>query len=254
MTPMTRRPLLAVFGALLAHALSLSPVHGAPAHRAPAIPPAGEPARSEEPVIFLTWHAPYGQPGATDTLSADCDSTRSDTLWLAFDPGHASPKFLAVTADILFHAAVGDTLAPFWGRTYDEKPWWIRIESEPQPGLGYPMPYRTNGGGGWGLMRQGSAALLRFIYATPYSEAAGITRQIYAAARIILAHPPAREDRCRQPICIEWSESELTYDIQNGRTFVRSGPHRFVSLNSPGGAVSEPYRRAAALHGWSQPR
>jgi hypothetical protein len=212
---------------------------------------APRPAHADDPAIYLTWNAPYGQPRASDTLSTTCDTTRTDTLWLAFDSGKASPKFLAVTATLYFHAAVGDSLSPFWGRDYNGKPRWLKIEAEPQPGLGYPQPYRTNGGGGWAYTREGDAGRLRFIYATPYSEAIGIKRNVYAAARMIFKRPPASEERCGQPICIEWAESEISFDITGPEhTFVRTGPHRFVSINSPGGEICVPYRKAASLHGW----
>ena len=230
----------------LIFAVMLALVLGVPAM---AIRAAAE-SEPEKPSIYLTWQAPFGQPRAADTLSADCDSTHADTLWLSFDPGHASPTFLAVSADIVFHPAVGDTLGPFWGGDDEAAKRWIKVESEPNPGLGYPMPYRTNGSGGWLFKRDGRNALIRWIYATPYGNAVGITRQIFVAARIIMRHTPALAQRCQQPICIEWAESEITYDIGPARNFVHSGPNRFVSLNSPGGAVCEPYRRAARLHGW----
>src|SRR3989442_11230866 len=70
-------------------------------------------ARADDPQIYLTWHAPFGQPGATDTLSAPAGTTRADTLWLSFDSGKSSPTFIGFNGTLIFHPAQGDTLAPW---------------------------------------------------------------------------------------------------------------------------------------------
>jgi hypothetical protein len=209
-------------------------------------------AAADPPDIYLTWHAPYGYPRAADTLSATpCDSTMADTLWLSFDPGKASPTYLGYMATLLIHPAFGDTLPAWWTKDFGKgKPPFFDIGLEPVPGYGYPMPYRKNGGGGTeydGLLKD---ARYRLIYATPYNDAAAIERKTYVLARLIIRRPPANDPACGVPICIEWSESELNYDIGNSRAFVSTGTHRIVSMNSRGGEVATPYRRAAQLKGW----
>ena len=220
-----------------------------------AAAPGASPAVAAQPAIYLTWHAPWGYPRACDTLSTDCDTTRIDTLWLSFDSGKAAPRFLAVRGELLFHPPAGDSLLTLWTRDRDQpKPPFMRLDLGPEPGMGYPMPYKINGGGTtlW-YGAAGGAMTLGFIYATPYLNAVPIERRVYVAGRLILHHGPASEPGCRQPICIEWTNVELTYDVGAEKADISSGVNRFVSLNSPGGAVSVPYRKAATLHGWKPP-
>lgn len=214
---------------------------------------AGAPA--DPPEVYLSWHAPWGEPRAADTLSASCDTTRADTLWMSFDPGKPSPTFVGYTATLLFHPALGDTLTGWWTRNYyTGKPPFMDIGLEPVPGYGYPMPYRRNGGGGSQYDGLTHDARFRMIYAAPSTELTSIDRKRYVLARLIMHPPPQTDPACGRPICIEWSESELNFDLTNGRAIVTSGTHRFVTINSRGGEVATPYRRAAQLKGWKLPR
>lgn len=208
-------------------------------------------AQADEPHIFLSWHAPWGFPRATDTLISDCDTTRSDTLWLSFDSGKASPTYLGFQATLLFHPAPGDTLLGWWTEDFEKgKPPFFQIELEPVPGLGYPQPYRTNGAGGTKYDGVGPDARYRMIYATPLDKAIGIQRGNYVLARLVIRRPPAGNAACGKPLCIEWADAHLSFGVGADQATVKTGPHRFVSLNSPGGAVAVPYRRAAQLNGW----
>jgi hypothetical protein len=211
-------------------------------------------ARAEETEIFLSWHAPWGYPGATDTLTADCDTTRADTLWLSFRPDKAHPTFVAWEATLLFHPAPGESLSAWW---YDDgggqgTPVHLGMQFHPQPGLGYPQPFRDNGAGGSRWDRLGEVARLRLVYATPYTSAISIDRKVYALARVEIRHSAGFESACRAPVCIEWTDSRLSYYVGNEFEKVGKGTHRFLSLNSPGGAITIPYRRA--LGAWKPKR
>ena len=211
------------------------------------------PARAEEPAVFLSWHAPFGQPGATDTLSAGCDSTRADTLWLAFNPGRKSATLLAVSATLMIRPVIGKALSASWST--DTLPGFnLRFctpDADPVPGLGYPQPWKVNGVGVRSLEKIGGTMRYRVIYATPYPEAVSIDQKLYVLARIVVQRPTADDPRCGEPVSIEWSEVELGFSVGDTRHLKPGGPNRFVSLNSPGGEVSVPYRKAAALHGWN---
>ena len=209
-------------------------------------------ARADEPTVYLTWHAPYGQPGASDTLSANCDSTRSDTLWLAFNPGGKSPTFLAMGATLLIHPRMGDSLSKSWSADtlagFNLR--FLKPDADPVPGLGFPQPWKVNGVGVRSLEEAGRAMRFRLIYATPYQEAISIENKIYVLARIAVQRPVTGDPRCGEPICIEWSKLELGFAVGDDRNLNASGAHRFVSLNSRGGEVSIPYRQVGVLHGW----
>jgi hypothetical protein len=209
-------------------------------------------ARADDAQIYLSWHAPWGEPGATDTLTANCDTTQTDTLWLSFDPGRTAPTFLSMGGDLLFHPAVGDTLSDWWLRNYGMgRPPFIGMEMDPQPGLGYEQPYRINGGGGTAYFAEAAGTRLAMIYATPYMSGVGVVPKRYVYARLLLKRPASVHTACHEPVCIEWADADLYFDSsKSGTVRVVSGGHRFVSLNSPGGAVSRTYEKAAALRTW----
>ena len=202
-------------------------------------------ARADEPQIYLSWHAPWGQPGATDTLSAACDSSRSDTLWLSFDSGKPSPTFIGFNGTLIFHPPVGDTLSGWWLRDLGKPaPPQMTVAFPPRPDVPYPQPFRTIGAGGTMWDTSKSQHRLRFIYAIPYPATAALARGVYVAARVIIRRPPAGDPACGEPLCIEWAQAEISYDVGTERAFARSGAHALVSLNSPDGAVAVPYRTA----------
>ena len=243
-TPSRSRPARRRIGAALAAVLALG-----------LFALASRPARADDAQIYLSWHAPWGQPGATDTLTAGCDTSRVDTLWLAFDYGKASPSFLGVNGTLVFHPPLGDTLDGWWKREWGKStPQQIRVMFPPRPDIHYAQPFHSGGMGGtmWDSLKAESR--LRFIYAIPYRSAVSISRATYWIARVILEHPPASDPACGKPVCIEWTEAEITFDVGLDRTFVRNGTHRFVSLNSPGGAVAVPYREVNRLKGWQPPK
>jgi len=212
-------------------------------------------ARADDPTVYLTWNAPYGQPRATDVMVSDCDTTRADTLWLAFDPGKKSPTFMAMNASLLIHPRSGDSLSTSWST--DTLPGFnlrfLKPEADPVPGLGYPQPWKSNGVGLRTLESAGRAMKVHLFYAISYREATSIDRKIYVLARILIQRPAGGDPRCKEPVCIEWSEAEYGFSMSEDVTLEASGPNRFVSLNSPGGEVSVPYRKAASLHVWKPP-
>ena len=210
-------------------------------------------ARAAEPEIYLTWHAPWGEPGATDTLSAACDSTGMDTLWLSVNPGLTSPTMLAMSATLLFHPAPGETLSSIWRKSFiEETTRLVIVDAAPNPGLGYPQMFKINGAGAASLDMTGHIGRLRIDYATPYNEAVGVTPRVYAFARVSIKRPGPGDSRCAEPVCIDWSEVELGLAANDDRKLRTHGPHRFVSYNSPGGAIAETFR-AGERHSWKPP-
>jgi hypothetical protein len=210
-------------------------------------------ARAAEPTVYLTWKAPWGEPRATDTLSTNCDSTGTDTLWLAMDPGMSSPTMLAFSVTLLFHAAPGETLSSVWRQSFiQEQPRLVIVDADPKPGLGYPQMFRTNGAGAASLDMTEHMGRLRIDYATPVPEAIGITPRVYALARVTVKRPGPADSRCGEAVCIDWSELELGISATDDRRLRTHGPHRFVSLNSPGGAILSTYREGER-RAWKPP-
>lgn len=210
-------------------------------------------ARAAEPEVYLTWHAPFGQPGATDTLSAACDTSGTDTLWITVNPGITVPAFLGMEAQLLFHAAPGESLTTIWRKSFiEEKPRLLIIDADPSPGLGYPQMFKFNGVGAGALDMVGIDGRLTIDYATPYTQAVPVEPRLYAFARVTVKRPGPADSRCSPPMVVECSTFELAFSSPDDRHFHARGPHRFVSLNSPGGALLETYR-AGERHAWKPP-
>jgi len=214
------------------------------------------PARANEDMqLYLTWHAPYGAPGATTDLSgAWGDSTREDTLYISFDLGTDAESFNGFMATLLLHPAIGDTLEQHWrfGHGMDNlkgvRPLWS-IDSIP----GARVPWR-------GLRHLAAIhydytsglGTLKMTFAIP----AGASRSFkygerFCIGRLLFQRPSAGDLGARHPICIEWATSTLSlwfgYDPE-----VTSG-ERFVTWNAPDGRACEPFRAPVKVRPWKPP-
>ena len=190
--------------------------------------------------IFLSWGAPYGTPGARNATTPSCDdSTATDTLYLTFDPGRDQAHLIGFDANLIFHAAPGDTLEPFWGpaRT-GPLPRNLRVEYEDPPD-GVPWPWGVQGKGTKRYRKAGDTAELVLVYFVPADEAGpvvGGTR--YFLARVILRHrPPA--PGCGRPVCVGLARLKPSYGP--GSPWITTG-EQVVTWNSPGGAACTEYR------------
>ena len=215
------------------------------------VPPAR--AAAGTPEVYLTWHAPYGDPRARDTLSVACgDSTAADTLYMSFTPGKSSETFIGASATVEFHPLGLDSLGPYWTAERDVPlPHLMKVSME--PGLGYPQPWNVPGGTGTRWDCPGGKARLRMIYAVPVEKGIAVTEGgTLVLARIVLKRPPARFGRCVQPVCIEWVDAALAFDPGPDGTsmIVHQGDHRFVTWNSPGGEACIPLRKAGRIQPW----
>lgn len=197
-------------------------------------------ARAEEkPRLYLSWHAPYGAPGATDTIGGGAGDAGRDTLFLTYQTRNDWPRFLGVVNTLYFRAAVGDTLDPFWK---DERNVEVTFVTDSIPG--YPRAWRgsqTLRFLYWSSVR-GSASLKLSNTRPPDSPVAASKDALYPMARILFERPPAGVRR--QPICIEWADAEFLPDSAGVTLSVRAGQEGrpFVSMNSGGSAVCDAYR------------
>ena len=210
-------------------------------------------SRAPDARLYLTWHAPFGQPGATDQIMAACgDTTAKDTLYMCFDPGRDVDHFQSLTATLYFWAAGGDTLDPHW--KFGEGRSFRRLEVQFAPG-GVPgaepaWPASTFAASGYGSTRASGKLLI--LAAGPAGQGWPLKGgQPYVAARLLVPRPAARSRGCDRPVCIEWSLALL--GLGGGQLpEVKSG-QRFVSWNSRGGKVCAPMREFAAPPPW-QPK
>ena len=209
---------------------------------------------SSESQIYLSWHAPYGAPGATRELAAACgDTSATDTLFLSCDVGTDSPTFLGFTGMLSVHAAPGDTLGPSWRLGKDSHaPRGVSAIWVQDPDHGIVAPWgATPGFGAIYYDESREAGSLQLIFAVPANTAPPIkigTR--FVLARLVFRRPPAGP-ACDRPVCIEWERATLsvmvTWDID-----VSTGD-RFVSWNSPGGGLCEGFGHAVRPKAWKPP-
>ena len=211
------------------------------------------PGRSSAPNarLYLTWHAPFGQPGATDQLMAACgDTTVKDTLYLCFDPGSDIERFQSFTATLYFWAAGEDSLDAHWrfgeGQSYTR----LKAQYTPAiPGVEPAWPASAFAFSGYNSSR--GSGKFRMVAAGPSGQGWPLQGgKTYVAARLLVPRP-ADPRSCDHPVCIEWALA--LFGLGNGALpEVKSG-QRFVSWNSRGGKVCAPMREFAAPPPW-QPK
>lgn len=205
------------------------------------------PAWAGRPQLQLSWHAPYGYPGASDTLTmAVGDSLQADTLYVSFDAGHHDSTFVALSATILIRAADHDSLNKWWRYLppLDVKvgPINPRMEFNDNGYWGYPSPWSMTGIGqsAWDCSRQ--TGRLRFVYAVGVQMGAPLdSGKTYVIGRAVFHHPPAGVANSRQALCVEWQVAQLAYNNLVPEEETHWGEHRRVSINSPGGKICKDF-------------
>jgi len=202
--------------------------------------------------LFASWHAAYGDPRASDTLTAACDNKGADTLYLSFDPGQDIKTFYAITATVTFHAEEGDTLGELWrfgggsGNLYN-----VRVQAGPDPSFRTLQPWIKEAIGGVNYHRTASHGYLRMVYANSSNEPDSLKNgKRYCFARVMIPHPPASIAKCSQPICVELESANLTVQLIGGKELELRRGERFVSWNSPGGRVCGPMRERKRTGPW----
>lgn len=189
----------------------------------------------------MSWGAPFGMPGAHPSAKWACNDTlAADTLYLTFDPGQDIAHLMGIDVTLMFHAAPGDTLGPFWQLARSgANPWNLRIEFEPPTdGTLSPWPVPGVGMPRYTLTRDtGRLDLTYFVPSDDAGPVAAGTR--YFFARVMLRLRRAWLSGCLQPVCVEYHHMLISHS--DGSRWINSG-ERFASWNSPGGAVCREFR------------
>jgi hypothetical protein len=186
-------------------------------------------AAAGEPRVHLTWHAPYGLPGATTVIDATCgDSLRRDTLYVSFQPTQYESTFVGVGGEIYVYAQPGDTLGSFWdvgrgGKNHGGMIATFRAD-ESIPGR---TPWNASGTGAVGYDRTPSSG--RFKFGAVLAMDAGMPLekdQVYVAGRIVIFSKGRNLGGCDRPVCIEWRRADFLF-----------GPRREIFPNYAGSCV-----------------
>jgi hypothetical protein len=237
----TRRP-IRTFLAVLPFVIMLSAA-GPVWAESPAAPDTS--ARFPDPVVYLSWHSPYGMPRATEDLTPSHGANQRDTLWLTFEPRRTS-KLFGMSAQIAFRAQPGDTLGDAWrfgGGTTN--PHNIVVEF-PQRSWPAKSPWSVPGFGGAHFDRKDGNGRLDIIFAVNADSAGPVENGgRYAFARILF--PSMTTAEARQAVCIEWVSSEVSFAIGAPDAHPGRGGSPFASVSSPGCAVCRTYRDARRI-------
>ena len=225
--------------------------------------------------MFLSWHAPYGMPGATDFLQlTPGDTTREDTLFLVAEPGTDSKTTYGFKATLYFRTAGSDTLGPYWrmGENSDAgKQILTHMQREDTLGLspiGPPvlsapnlrvecnwdrrltLPTAWPRGNAISLFRcdwTRHSARLRIGFVVPADHLFTVEYgKRYTFARVIFRHPAADLPNAKQPICVEWALLSMTYGADDDRETIRGD--RWVAINSR--KACEEHIRTVDLPAW----
>jgi hypothetical protein len=167
--------------------------------------------------IFLSWHAPSGTPGATDSLWTGCgDPERVDTLYVSVVTPDDLPNVTAMAATICFRAEPPDTLGPFWqfkrGRANEQS---MFIEFGPG-GFACAQPWRVKG---TGAVRYDvvDAGCLEIEYAIPAEHSIPLTPDAQnCVARIRIVEQRRYLGGCTQPVQV--SAETVRFEFLDGGT------------------------------------
>lgn len=198
--------------------------------------------REPHPAIYMAWGAPYGKPGARQTASWACDDTlAADTLYLSFDPGEDYEALLGIDATLLFHAAPGDTLGPFWDLSRKgANPFNLRIEFEPAP-IGILSPWPLVGVGNVRYAKVGDTGKLDLTYYVQASLGGPIySGKQYFFAQVMIRMRKAQLTGCLQPVCADFDHLLISH--REGSRWINTG-QRFTSWNSKDGSVCGEFRK-----------
>ncbi|MFN8589518.1 MAG: hypothetical protein U0704_17130 [Candidatus Eisenbacteria bacterium] len=265
-----RNSRLPILGLLLCAVLAAGPVH---ADRAPdstgARPRGASPSfvdlitRADSAVkarggaaapharLYLSWHRPWGQPGATQMLTPDlAHPSAEDTLYLCFLPGRASTSFTGFTANLLIRPQPGDSLGPFWDFSKTgPNAGALAVQFGPDPSFPMRQPWTTRGMGQPVLERTPSGTRLRMVYAVGYLQGGTVdSATVQCLARVIVRHKNAHLAGATQPVCIEWESATLAYAMRD-EPEVRLG-ERFACWGGKGAAACVPFRSPARAPAW----
>ncbi len=169
--------------------------------------------------MFLSWHAPRGVPGATDTLRTACDdSERIDTLYVSVFTPLDLPNVIAMSATLHFSAEGPDSLGPFWdfksGHANERS---MFIEFDLGLTMGCPQPWRAAGSGAVRYDLAGATSELQLEYAIPSEQSIPITpEEQNCVARIRILEKRPHLGGCAQAVRI--AVERVRFELLDGGT------------------------------------
>ena len=173
--------------------------------------------RADHAQLYLSWNAPWGMPRASAIRMPRCgDAAAADTLYLSFLPGRTGPGFNGFSAELLIHAAAGDTLGTWWHFEHGaENAGNLTVQWGPDPSFPGRQPWAATGQGFVKLDRTPAGGRLLMVFAVPYEHAVRVAPDsVYTLCRIVLRHARALAG-CERPVCLEWAWATLAFGLKD---------------------------------------
>lgn len=211
----------------------------------------GEASRAGQPRLRATWHAPHGDPRASEVLRRACDdSTAVDTLYLSIEFPAPAPGIRAISGSVYFRPTGRDSLGDFWSfKTGTPNGGNMLIDFAPWDGeQRCHSPWKDSGQARVSYDRVGGGGRLDLLYAVDDEHATGAEPGLrYCFARIRIFERRNRLPGCRASACVDWANAWITYTT--GRdVHVAGGEGRLAGWNTT--ASGCPPRPATAVRPW----
>jgi hypothetical protein len=195
----------------------------------------GSSAQAAQPRLFLTWHAPFGKPGASDTLVVGAGTEdREDTLYLSFEFPTPTPEIVSMSGLLYFHPRAGDTLGSFWSfKSGQENAGSLLVDFAPFPSPACHSPWPDHGTYGVTYDRtEGPGRLTLNNTMDELTESMGLDPAMpYCYARVRIRHQRPQLGGRLQPVCLDWASAKIRF--ATGREIViRGGSERIAGWNS----------------------
>ncbi len=207
-----------------------------------------------EPGLYLSWHAPYGQDGASDRLVTACEDTSEiDTLYLSVVTPKTRSAIVSMTGVLYFQPQEGDTLDPFW---FFKRGWPnetnLRIDFDQATGFPCEVPWRTIGNGAVSYDHRSGRGRLDLEFHVPNDQSVWLMDdRMYCFARVMIRQKRNSLSGCRQPVCVEFAQAAFANHGEHVVPLELSGgDHRFVTWNSPTGRICDVARAKSRVKAW----
>lgn len=193
--------------------------------------------RIQQPELFLSWNAPWGEPRASRAIVADCsDTTGEDTLYLTLRSPRNVLPLLGMTGTLLFEPQRGDTLGPFWNldRT-GANAGNLLVDFDLLSSESCSSPWKVLVGGRVGYSHVAGRGRLDITADVPFAHVYNLyPNECYFFGRVTLRRARASLAGCKQPMRISWIGGRVRSSRKGSESLVLGiGPERTVTWNAP---------------------
>lgn len=186
-----------------------------PAARADSVPVPAVATGAQVPIVHLSWHAPFGFPGASKESPASCDdSTGVDTLFISFEPTADDSSFSGLAGELDIYAQGSDTLGSFWDvGGAGANPGGIVVQWAPHADFPGEAPFDRGGMAAVKYERTSVTGRLRFFNVVPAGTGLPVKAHHRYTLGAVFIKPAHRGlTGCGQPVCLELGMADFVFN------------------------------------------